>query len=175
MFSRLYKSFIRVNGYALSSAGLAITLLLFFITPTTEIPVRWVVVVAIPFFLLLIVVCDVAYHAIQETILPKVKASYKPHSLYPDALAILLLEKSNLFGHESVVSVYFKADDFETLIGVGYVLTIQQGGLIQVLVISNVEEVQDNIWEKIRNNDGSVLSKLLIRPSIPKILQSFGA
>ncbi len=175
IFKEMYKSFIRVNGYVLSLGGLLIMLLLFFVTPTTEIPVRWVVVFAAPFFLLFIVVCDVAYRAIQDIVLPKVKASYRPHSLYSDAIAILLLEKSNLFGHESLVSVYFKEDAFEKLIGWGYVLTVQQGGLIQVLVIREVGEAQDSIWEKIRNNDGSVLSKLLIRPSIPKIIQDIGA
>lgn len=175
IFKEMYKSFIRVKGYVLSFIGLLITLLLFFVTPTTELPVRWVVVFAVPFFLLFVVVCDIAYRAIQDIVLPKVKASCEPPALYPDALAILLLEKSNLFGHESLVSVYSKEDDFETLIGVGYVLTIQQGGLIQVLVTRNVGKAQEDIWKKIRNNDGSVLSKLLIRPSIPKIIQEIGA
>jgi hypothetical protein len=174
IFKEIYKSFIRVNGYLLSSFSLLIALLLFFVTPTTDIPVRWVVVFAVPFFLLFIVVCDVAYCAIQDIVLPKVKASREPSSLYPNALAILLLEKSNLFGHESLVSVYFKGDDFETLIGVGYVLNIQQGGLIQVLVIGKVGEAQDDTWEKIRNNNGDILSKLLIRPSITKIMQDIG-
>ena len=173
MFNRLYKSFVRVKGYVLSSFGLLIGLLAFFVTPTTEIPVRWVVVFAVPFFLLFIVVCDVAYCGIQDIILPKVKASYKPSSLYSDAIATLLLEKSNLFGHESLVSVYVKENAFEKLIGIGYVLTIQQNGLIQVLVIQGVEK-QDSIWEKIRSGNSNVLSKLLIRPSIPKISQNIG-
>ena len=175
MFNRLYKSFIRVKGYLLLIISIGITLLLFFIVQKIEVPMLWVVVFAIPFLLLFIVVCDVAHCATQDIILPKVKASCEPHPLYSEAHAILLLEKSKLFGHESMVSVYFKEDDFEILIGLGYVLTIQQEGSIQVLITTKVGAEKDDIWEKVRDNNSSILRKLLIRPTIPKILQSFGA
>lgn len=170
----MYKSFIRIKGYPLSAISVFLMLLPFFVTPTTEIPVRWVVFFALPFFLFLFVVCDVAYRATQEITLPRVKASRMPSPLYPDALAVLIVEKSNLFGHESVVSVYLKEDDFEILIGVGYVSTVQQDGHIQIIVTSAIEEAQNGNWEKIRNNDGGILSKLLIRPSIPRIIQNIG-
>ncbi len=170
----LYNSFIRVRGYVLALVGVVLTLLLFFVTPTTNIPVKWLVVFAIPLLLLLIVICDVAHRAMQDIVLPKVKASQPPPPLYPDAVAILLLEKSNLFGQDSGVSVYFKEDDFEVLVGWGYVLTVQQGGLIQVLIMQKVGQAQGSVWDQIKNNDGAVLKKLLVRPSIPKIMLNVG-
>lgn len=57
------------------------------------------------------------------------------------------------------------------MVGIGYVLTIQENKLVQVLVTRSVDEEFQSFWEKVTRNDGAVLSKLVIKPSIPRILE----
>jgi hypothetical protein len=78
----------------------------------------------------------------------------------------LLLDKSELFGHDAVVSVYHvDGSDFEQLIGVGYVRNIQENGKIQVLV----EEVIANgdLLNRLAHNDAEVLGRIRVKPSAP--------
>ena len=109
-----------------------------------------------------------------SNILPKVKYARAPTELYSGSKAILLLDNSDIFAHEALVSVYLLENDFERLIGVGFILTIQANGLIQVLVNKAIEDKGGSIWESICRNDATVLSRLHVKPSIPKILNNFG-
>jgi hypothetical protein len=47
---------------------------------------------------------------------------------------LLLLDPSDMFGFDAVVSVYRKNGDFEEMVGIGRVRTIQENGFIQVTI-----------------------------------------
>ena len=100
--------------------------------------------------------------------LPKVKQGTKPPSLYTSAVALLLLEKTEIFGHESLVSVYYKEDNYEILIGLGFISTVQENGLIQVIVQSNVDDRYNDTWKLITSNNTNALERILVKPTIPK-------
>ena len=159
---------------ALISIGLGVMAFIF--SPTDKVSLKVAVPICVIAFLVLITLFD---NSIQNwkkisNILPKVKQARTPTALYSGAKAILLLEPSDIYAHEALVSVYYLENDFERLIGVGFILTIQGNGLIQVLVNKALEEQGENIWESICQNDVTVLSKLHVKPSIPKVLENFG-
>ena len=173
----LYASFKEVRGYAVSAASLVIALILFYIDPDDTISVKWLFVGGTIAGIGVMVLVDFSIRAYRGATakLPAVRAAKASPALYRDAIALLLLEKSPLFGHESLVSVYLKDEDFEILIGIGFVLTIQKGGLIQVLVTANFDPKSNNIWKEVIDNNVTTLKKLIIKPSIPRQANSFGA
>lgn len=103
-------------------------------------------------------------------ILPKIRQAKKPQNIYQPSIAWLLLEPSPMFGHESLVSIFYKEGDFEVLVGSGFILTVQENGLIQVLVTDNFYEQDEDFWSKVCGNDHQILSKLLVKPSIPRVI-----
>jgi len=79
-----------------------------------------------------------------------------------------LLEASDLFAHKSMISLYYTdEDDFERLIGVGFVDSINNKGRIQV-VIDEPEITYQNILDKLANNDLKVMQQTRVSPSVTK-------
>lgn len=60
-------------------------------------------------------------------------------------------------------------DNYEQLIGFGSVLTVQDNGLIQVL-IRQIDESNENIWDDIIANNNIVLQKIIVKPTLPSQL-----
>ena len=80
---------------------------------------------------------------------------------------ILLLEPSELFSHETVVSIYHVDDDkFERLIGLGTVINVQQDGKIQVVMHHPTEGYED-IVNRMERNDAAVIRRILVKPTVP--------
>lgn len=175
-FFDLYQSFTRIHGVPVTLLGMCLGVIAFIYSPTDTLSLKIVFPVGIISFLMLATLIDNSIQNFKKVsnILPRVKQARIPTNLYSGAKAILLLEPSDIFAHETLVSVYYLENDFERLIGVGFILTIQTNGLIQVLINMAFEEQDDNIWERICRNDITVLSKLHVKPSIPKILNSLG-
>lgn len=175
-FFDLYQSFIRIHGVPVTLLGIGLGVVAFIYSPTDTVSLKVVVPLGVVTFLMLTTLIDNSIQNFKKisNILPKVKQARIPTALYSGAKAILLLEPSDIFAHETLVSVYFLENDFERLIGVGFIFTIQGNGLIQVLVNKAIDEQDENIWESIRNNDVTVLSKLQVKPSIPKELNNLG-
>lgn len=172
----LYTSFLRTYGYVISVLSLVLTTLAFYFTPNDVIMLKWVTPVALIVLMLFIVLADFAqraFHAASSK-LPIVKSGRKPPDLYPQAIALLLLDKSDLFGHEAIVSIYYQDEDFEMLIGVGFVLTIQREGFVQILVTKKVDTRRDAVWSQIQENNASSLKKLIVKPSVPKQINDIG-
>ena len=92
---------------------------------------------------------------------------------------LLVLEPSNLFGHNALVSIYYNEQlavsqehGFELLIGYGRVSNVQGNGLIQVTILAELPRRAD-IWGRIRNRDPATLREVLVKPSVPfEVLQS---
>jgi len=86
---------------------------------------------------------------------------------------VLLLEPSELFGYDGVVSIYCNqrlggadARPFERLIGVGRVSNIQEGKIIAVTVL-RYGAGHDTIWSRIRVGETAALSDIRAKPTVP--------
>lgn len=175
-FQNLYESFIRIHGVPVILLEICLGVIAFIYSSSDTVSLKIIVPLGVILFLCLITLLDNSIHNFHKTsnFLPKVKLARPPTALYDGAKAILLLEPSDVFAHETLVSIYLSDNDFEQLIGIGFILTIQRNGLIQVLVNKSIEEEGDNIWERICNNDLIILAKLHVKPSVPKILGNIG-
>ena len=166
----IYEATRRVQGWLFGLLGLAISLLALFVSNTTTVQGRWVVVGGTLLFAALTVTLDVAItlHTRSGVILPRVMRSAVPGGIYARAECLLLLEASPTFGHESLVSIYSRIDEFEILIGVGFVLTVQADGLVQVLVTESTGSEYQDRWTGIQANNERELRALIVKPSIPR-------
>jgi hypothetical protein len=86
----------------------------------------------------------------------------------PAQATVLLLQPSELFAHESYVAIYRYTHSFERLIGLGYVLTIQQDRRIQVLVTSFVEPTDGETWQELLANNANTMQQIIVKPHLPK-------
>jgi hypothetical protein len=168
----LYESFIRIRGVPVTFLSLLLGLVYFYSSSNTtavqlKVILPWVVIL----LLAVITLFDASYRLYSKAShqLPRVKQARKPPSAYADAVAVLLLEGSDIYGHESVVSIYYIDEGFEVLIGIGFVLTRQDDGYIQVIVSNQIETAYKEVWQRVCKNDSNVLPKLLVKPSIPKL------
>ena len=80
---------------------------------------------------------------------------------------IFLLESSELFSYDTIVSFYYLEDEFEQLIAIGRVSNIQQDSKIQVEVIYLISDCKE-ILDRLANNDSTALEKTRVKPNIPK-------
>jgi hypothetical protein len=173
----LYTSFLKTRGYPVGILSFLMTTLAFYFRIDDAIPLKWLVplfMLSLLVFMVLLDFASRAYHSATAS-LPVVKSATKAPELYPDAIALLLLDKSDLYGHESLVSIYSRDDEFEMLIGVGFVLTIQQDGRVQVVVMEKLDSGRDTLWTEIQANNANALKKIIVKPSIPKQINRSGA
>lgn len=85
---------------------------------------------------------------------------------------ILVLERSELFGVNILVTIYYSehldagsGEVFERAVGVGRVVNVQQNGLIQVLLLAEVP-ANAELWQRIRNREAAALHQLIVKPSV---------
>ena len=81
---------------------------------------------------------------------------------------ILVLRPSVLFSHESSVAIFHNENSVEHLLGVGYVETIQENGLIQVRIIHFVEPEGSQFWTRLIAKNRDVLPQILVKPYVPR-------
>lgn len=169
MFKEIYQSFLRTKGFVLGILPLAIAWLLWVYQPDAAVKIKWAIPLIALFLIIIVVLLDCIYHLNNQAkhILPRVLQAREPHAIHSESHCLLLLSESPLFGQDSLVSIYSRESDFEILIGVGFVTAIQENGLIQVVVIENSNE-ESSIWDKISNNDQTLLKKLIVKPSVVK-------
>jgi hypothetical protein len=145
---------------------------------TVRISVIWVVVAAIVVAIALLIAWSLVAAARREAghRVPRTRAAL----LLGDDPAVasaspvtLLLDRSDLFGPNLLVAIYYNeplsegvAESFERLIGVGKVANIQQDGRIQVLVLSELT-VYAEIWQRIRRREAGILAHVVVKPSVP--------
>lgn len=171
-FIEVYRSFVRVNGFLLSLVSLVTTLLVFLFPPSLSISIKILLPSGIAFLLVLIVLIDLSIRMYASNrILPPVKHGKTPPRFYPDAAALLVLDNSPLFSHDTLLSVYFNDDGYEILIGVGFVFNIQENGLIQAVITRIFGDQHGDVWDKVKANDGSILKRLIVKPSIPRQIE----
>ncbi len=128
--------------------------------------VKWLVVFGSVAGLVFLSLGDFAIRSYHTAIhiLPKVKAVIPPPSNDSDHI-VLVLDKSALFGHGSVVSIYLAEDCYEILMGIGYVITVQDDGHIQVLVTKQIQRPE--IWTTVKASNSGVIKSLRVKPTLP--------
>jgi membrane-bound metal-dependent hydrolase YbcI (DUF457 family) len=156
---------------SLAVVGLALALLAFVVDKTSKWSAGWVIWVGAFFAIVLIITGRLAFDLYMRSRwpLPRVRYCHENTLLNGDTELLLLLDPSALFGVDSLVSVYGLSSDFEVLIGIGAVITIQQEGAIQVRVLRRVS-AYEAIWKKVAGNDKATLASLLIKPTVPRYI-----
>jgi hypothetical protein len=186
----LWKSFKSVQGGLLSGLSLVFAIASFFYTPTAEVRFNWKwVAVAAPVVLAgCFTFADmlVAARRLSYPRLPRVISVYSERRAGadgddPDDETVLLLEPSELFGHDGVVSIYYNqklggadARPFERLIGVGRVSNIQEEKIIAVTVL-RYGAGHATIWSRIRAGETAALSEMRVKPTVPFRESGLGA
>lgn len=175
----LWRSFNRVQGTLLAALGLLLAIGSFFYTPAAEVRFNWKwVAVAAP---LVIAACAtfldmlILARRMSYPRLPRVITAYFGQPVEgrdEDEETVLLLEPSDLFGFDGLVSIYHHqrlggadARPFERRIGVGRVSNVQEDRFIQVTVL-RFDPGQDAIWQRVRERDAAALSDIRVKPTV---------
>lgn len=169
--SLLSKSFSATQGPLIAAIALLVGLASWFFKPPPPVPFPLVLGGALVALLACLTLFHASYTAFQlmKHPLPTIRAARKPSFQQAGIEAICFLEPSDLFSHDSLVSFYVLEDSqFEVLIGVGHVLTLQENGLIQVALswfVPGYETLLEQLW----NNDNTLLKRLIVKPTVPRI------
>jgi hypothetical protein len=167
----IYDSFIRINGWLFGGLGLALSIATFFFSPETKFPVGWFVVLGSLSIVVVVVLYDASrtsWKASQRG-LPAVRRTLEPPDIYQGIEKILIVEPSELFGVDALVSIYTTEEEYERLIGIGRVLNVQTNGYLQI-GISTLTETSPDLIDKLKGNDSAFLKKILVKPSVPSYL-----
>jgi hypothetical protein len=104
------------------------------------------------------------YAKMKQSMIPKILRVQKDANNNIECL----LEASDLFAAQSMISLYYTdEDDFERLIGVGFVQSINNKKRIQV-VIDEPKITYQYILDKLANNDLKVMQQTRVSPSVIK-------
>jgi hypothetical protein len=168
----IYNSFRRIHGFSFSFLSFVFAMVPIYFDLKETFSIKICIPIIIAFFWIFAILFDFGWHCFQRVTnrTPKVIRGITPIAPYKNqAVATLLLEASDLFGTDSVVSVYRRDDDYERFIGSGFVTTVQDNKLIQICITDGEESAAD-VWGKITNNDATELRKLIVKPSVPRSL-----
>ena len=160
-WKELYYAFRRVHGYLIAIVGIAMSLVSFYFVTSDTVLVKHLIPFAIMVLIIVFTLLDLSYNLYVERtkVLPKVRQAKSPQSINKPAIAWLLLDQSPVFGHESLISVFYEDGDFEVLVGSGFIQTVQENGLVQVLVTDNFNDTDPEFWEKVCGNDQNIQKK----------------
>lgn len=167
-----YNSFKETKGYVLALLGIVISIIFWILKPSDTIDLKIFIPIVIILLLLLIILFNLSYSLFQKSqnLNPKVVQGRQPPKFQKDSKALLLLEKSELFSQDAVVALFYNDEGYERLIGAGFVLSIQNNGIIQVVISKALDDNDDSIWNKLISNDSVAINKILVKPNVPKIL-----
>lgn len=170
----IYAAFKRVNGYALGAIGIIVSLVPYMWDMNKTFSIKLLLPLGVILVITLVVLFDFSIHCFQRmtTKSPRVRRALPPQPLYQGTILTLLLDASDLFGTNAMVSIYRRHEEYEVLIGIGFVSTIQDNGLIQVCVQSSTDSDLTDIWEKIEQNNRDELARLIVKPTVPRNIVS---
>ena len=166
----IWSSFREVNNSILTILSYAISILLAVVASKASVPLYLLIIIVTLSLLIIATLVRALEKALEEY--AKMKQSMIPKILrvQKDANNNIecLLEASDLFAAQSMISLYYTdEDDFERLIGVGFVQSINNKKRIQV-VIDEPEITYQYILDKLANNDLKVMQKTRVSPSVIK-------
>jgi hypothetical protein len=163
--AELYISTRRTVIAVITVAGLVVAFITWWMTPSRVVDARWVIICATLAIVVGVIFFDTAFRLNQRSALPlpAVKAVLKPPASYRAPGPLLLLEPHPLFSHNAAVSISSTIDGFEIMIGLGRVMTIQQDGRVQVIVVQKEDSPHGDIWARIES-DLHTAQALIVRP-----------
>jgi len=166
----IWSSFLRGQGVLSGVIAIVLGVLLWLFSPDKNISLGWALPIGLFCVILILTLGNAAYEAfkISKHVLPMVLVGKKPPTQIPAAKLLCLLEPSELFSHDTLVSFYYIGDEnFEQLMGIGIVVNIQEDGKIQVVMIYALDGYEEKI-EKLVQNDAGILKRTRVKPNIPK-------
>ena len=165
-----WRSVRKTGGPLIAVVGFVVSVIAWRFAPQTSVPLWIVVVIGALGIGLLAAALDAMFESIAAAgqSLPSVKWTGPPPSTYRHAVALLILEPSELFAQGSLVSIYRQNDLYEELIGIGWVVSVQQNRSIQVAVRRLVDSAAD-VLPRLLQDDSSLLRSLLVKPSVPDV------
>lgn len=155
----------RLQGVILGLVGVAAATIVWFVAPDLQIRVAWLWVVTTPLLIIIWLLIDVARRLIAKPshLLPKVVTALPSNGL--NHLPILILEPSELFGFQAVVTIYYLNNaDIELQVGNGHVLTIQTDRRIQIEV-THWAKAHNSVLNEIKLAAPDTLKRVLIKPT----------
>ena len=167
----IWSSFWDIQSFSIGCLSLVFTLVFAALAGKTPIPLYLVLILGTLALLIIATLMRAVDKAIKEY--KKIK-----HSLIPritrvrkgqiPGIIVCLLEKSDLFANLMLISCFYTDDDgFENLIGEGYVENIQSDGQIQI-VIDQPDFSQQDILNRLVNNDKKILDRTVVKPGTRK-------
>jgi len=167
MIREIYASWIRIRGWLIGVISLIVGVGSYYWIGDWALTGKIAMPIAIALTICSILFFDAFVMARSKTILPRiirVMPAHKPYALHS---CILVTESSQVFGHDSYVTVFRKDAECEIMTAHGTVLNRQENGYLQI-GITFMSEVEEEIVTKIQGNDSAVISALLVKPTITK-------
>lgn len=168
---RIWKALLKSWGAAFSIVSVLGTIAVYFVAPDEDLVRMNIFFSAMFLFVVVIIILlRTAYDANLDAsiVLPKIRKILEPPKSYEKATALLLIDPSNFLSYDSSVTLFILEDDYESFIGVGAVINIQNDGKIQVALFTN--EDSNQIMHQLKENRKHDLERLVLKPSVPRAL-----
>lgn len=167
----IWTSFLRIRGVPIVVIAIVLPLVLWRVSPNTKISLGLALPIGLFCLVLILTLGNAAYESFKRSrrILPSILHARKPFAETQGEKVLCLLEPSELFSHNVLVSFYYVDEEgFEQLIGIGVVLNVQEDRKIQVAMTwaikGHVEEL-----ERLVQNEAGILKKIRVKPDVPKM------
>ena len=162
----LLRKALSVQAVVLGVAALGVGL---FLQANIWNPINWLVFGLIAELFCIVVLASMLYEVwpfLRRT-LPKVRSAGRI-MIRGEAFVQLLLEPSELFGFDSMVTAYRKNGDFEELVGIGHVSTIHETGRIQVLMDNVADSADGQFIQRLLDGNAEAISNTIVKPTVPR-------
>lgn len=160
LLASIWSSFKKIQGTLITALGLAVAIVAWIFKPDAKVPLEAPLIFGILAVLVIATLADAFVGAMRGRVLLEVV--YVAES--PGGPLILLLEPSDFFSHNAAVSCYYRDDNnFERLVGLGFVANIQEDGRVQVRMISAAPG-QETTLDEIKQSKAAVLRRVIVKP-----------
>lgn len=142
-----------------------IAIALWILSPHATLPLAFIIPSWILMVIIIIILIESAHasYKMVQNMLPQVLNARRES----ERTISCLLEPSELFSQNTLVSMYYKDDsDFEVLVAIGFVRIIQSDGKIQI-ELNNIIEAYGDIMNRFANNDEQIKKRIQIKTGIP--------
>lgn len=169
--SLLWSSFRRIYGPLITIISIPLAIIIWIYCP--DYSVKLAAIVPLTIFLMTIIVILLDFTITATTTITSLEKNQMPRILLAqkvqDRVQInCLLEPSELFSEGIAVSFFYAPpNNFEVLIGVGYVANINRDRKIQVLLTNPASGYEEQILGLINHNE-LIIRNVYIKPSVPR-------
>lgn len=164
-------AFDSVQGWLLGGIGLVLAVLALAFAGGAKVPLWIAVAIAVAFAIVAVVFYQAARIAwsMARKSLPSVLQVLKPPPSYVGVLYLLIAEASDQFTTGMAVTIYLREDEYERLVGVGRVITVQENHSLQI-GLDATGDLEPHVAEGFEKGEASFIRRLIVRPSIPTFI-----